>query len=436
MVGRDYISRAILLLGLVPFLILATMIDVRAGGDSTWPQFDYEKSKEKQRTTPGYNKVSSTINKVVNQMNVRGITRQNVKELDASTLSNPLVKVNEKGSIQTYIHVYTFGDEERALLESYEVAIEIVNEKHKIIQAWIPFDKLYQVAQLSFVKKITPPDYGYPRMGSVTTEGDVIHRASELRIAEGLDGTGVKVGVIADGVDNLSSAQASGDLPAGITIQTYAGSGDEGTALLEIVHDLAPGAELGFCGPNTSLEMINCVNDLADSTKFGADIIVDDLSFIFEPYFEDGPLAQAVAGVLSNVIYASSAGNVAQKHYQGNFIGTIVHLCCPEHDFGLAAGGASDVTMNILLYPGTTRIVLQWNEPFGGSGNDYDLIVMDEAESAFLFFSEDVQDGDDDPIEALFLTNTGSGPVRLKLVVPNYSGVDRLVKLFFFGPVG
>ncbi|MHC4310682.1 MAG: S8 family peptidase [Planctomycetota bacterium] len=435
MADRNYLNRAILSLGLIPFLILATMIDVGAGGDSTWPQFDYEKVKEKQRITPGYNKVSSTINKVVNQMNVRGITRQNVKELDASTLSNPLVKVNAKGSIQTYIYVYTFGGEERALLESYEVAIEVVNEKHKIIQAWIPFDKIYQVAQLNFVKKITPPNYGYPRTGSVTTEGDVIHRASELRIAEGLDGTGVKVGVISDGVDNLSSAQASGDLPAGITIQTYAGSGDEGTAMLEIVHDLAPGAELGFCGPDTSLEMINCVNDLADQTKFGADIVVDDLGFIFEPYFEDGPLAQAVAGVLSNVIYASAAGNSAQKHYQGNFIGTIVHLSYPEHDFGLAAGGASDVTMNILLYPGTTWIVLQWNDPFGGSGNDYDLIVTDQAESEPLAVSSGTQDGDDDPIEGLFLINPNPGPVRLKVVVPKFSGADKLVKLFFFGSV-
>ena len=435
MIGHNYISRAILLLGLVLFLILSTMMDVRAGGDSTWPQFDYKKVKEKQRTTPGYNKVSSTINTFINQMKSRGITRQKVQELDPTTLSNPFVKINEKGSIQTYIHVDTYGDEEKALLEYYEVAIEVFNEKHKIIQAWIPFDKIYQVAQLSFVKKITSPDYAIPWVGSVTTEGDIIHRASELRSNQGLDGTGVKVGVISDGVDNLSSAQATGDLPAGITMQTYAGSGDEGTAMLEIIHDLASGAELGFCGPNTSLEMINCVSDLADPTKFGADIVVDDLGFIFEPYFEDGPLAQAVAGVLSNVIYASSAGNSAQKHYQGNFIGTIVHLSYPEHDFGLAAGGASDVTMNILLNPGTTWIVLQWNDPFGGSGNDYDLIVTDEAESAPLFISADIQDGDDDPIEGLLLTNSNPGPVRLKVVVPKVSGADKLVKLFVLGSV-
>lgn len=435
MIRKNYISRAILLLGLILFLILSTTMDVRAGGDSTWPQFDYKKVKEKQRTTAGYNKVSSTINTFVNQMKARGITRQEVQELDPATLSDPFVKINEKGSIQTYIHVDTYGDEEKALLESYEVVIEAFNEKHKIIQAWIPFDKVYEVAQLSFVKKITPPAYAIPWEGSVTTEGDVIHRASELRTNAGVDGTGVKVGVISDGVDNLSSAQATADLPASISIQTYAGSGDEGTAMLEIIHDLAPGAELGFCGPNTSLEMITCVNDLADPTKFGADIVVDDLGFYLEPYFEDGPLAQAVAGVLSKVIYASAAGNSAQRHYQDDFIGTIVHLSYPEHDFGLAAGGASDVTMNILVYPGTTTIILQWNDPFGGSGNDYDLIVTDEAESAPLFSSEGVQDGDDDPIEGLFLTNLNPGPVRLKVIVPKFSGNDKMIKLFFFGSV-
>jgi hypothetical protein len=91
--------------------------------------------------------------------------------------------------------------------------------------------------------------------------------------------------------------------------------------------------------------------------------------------------------------------------------------------------------MNILLYPGTTWIVLQWNDPFGGSGNDYDLIVTDQAESEPLAVSSGTQDGDDDPIEGLFLINPNPGPVRLKVVVPKFSGADKLVKLFFFGSV-
>jgi hypothetical protein len=102
-------------------------------------------------------------------MEAQGMSRQNARDRNAASLSNPLVKVNEEGSIQTYIHVDTFGAEEKALLEKYEAVIEITNEKLGIVQAWIPFDRINEVAQLSFVKRITPPGYGMPQTGKVKT---------------------------------------------------------------------------------------------------------------------------------------------------------------------------------------------------------------------------------------------------------------------------
>jgi hypothetical protein len=140
-------------------------------------------------------KVSFSLRIVIDEMAGRGMTRQNAKELGACALSNRLVRVNEEGSIQTYVHVHSFGAEQKALLESYEAVIEIANEELGVIQAWIPFDKIYEVAELPFVKRITPPRYGAPRTGSVTTEGDTILNADELRALKGFDGSGVKVGM-------------------------------------------------------------------------------------------------------------------------------------------------------------------------------------------------------------------------------------------------
>ena len=95
------------------------------------------------------------------------------------------------------------------------------------------------------------------RSGKVdTTEGDVAHRADVARSTYGVDGAGVVVGVISDGVETLADQQATGDVPAGVTVLPgqEGGSlplacggrskGSEGTAMLEIVHDLAPGADL------------------------------------------------------------------------------------------------------------------------------------------------------------------------------------------------
>ena len=82
--------------------------------------------------------------------------------------------------------------------------------------------------------------------GGNTSEGDLTHGASQARAFYAVTGAGVKVGVISDGVDSLATLQASGDLPAVEVLPGQAGSGDEGSAMLEIVHDLAPGAQLAF----------------------------------------------------------------------------------------------------------------------------------------------------------------------------------------------
>ena len=138
-------------------------------GSRTSPNIPKPKELE-----PESYKISPSIRSILAEMEARNMTRQNARELGASNLSNPFVRVNEEGSIQIYIHVLTFGPEERAQLESYEVVIEIANEKLKIIQAWIPFNRIYEIAQLPFVKRIKAPSYATPRVGSVTTEGDTI----------------------------------------------------------------------------------------------------------------------------------------------------------------------------------------------------------------------------------------------------------------------
>jgi hypothetical protein len=268
------------------------------------------------------------------------------------------------------------------------------------------------VAQLGFVQRIVPPGYAVNWVGAVTTEGDAVLNADQVR-ALGFDGTGVRVGVISDGVDNMATAQGSGDLPATVTIQTHAGSGDEGTAMLEIVHDLAPGAELGFCGPSTSLEMVTCVNDLANI--YGADIIVDDLGFFDQAFFEDDFIAQAVANVVSNgVFYTSSAGNSAETHYQGDYVDSGDGLGSHE----ISAGN------NVFDIPasGIVRVFLQWTNPFDGTASDdYDLCLQgeDALTCEASNFTQDGAGGDDWPWEWRLEDCTGGCSFQVRLVNGN-----------------
>src|SRR3990172_4317386 len=357
-------------------------------------------------------KISSLIMKRISKMQSLGITRENVESVYPTSISDPLVKVDKSGNIQTYIYMENMDQENISKLESMDVKIEIVNSKFNLIQAWVPFDKVEELASLSFVRKITPPSYGILRTGSVNSEGDMVMGSDDVRNMLGFDGTGVMVGVISDGVDNIEASHATGNLPDPDSISIGdPGSGDEGTALLEIIHDIAPGAKLAFSeGFGTSATFINSLNFLVNDAD--VDIIVDDIGFLNEPYFQDGMVAQAVEDAIAKgVVYVSAAGNNADEHYQADYVdetpGDDPDGNNP-HDFGLAEGGASDITMPVLVFPASFSpnnfivVVLQWNDPFDGSSNDYDLFLLDDelnTLSCEFCISTGLQNGSQDPIE-------------------------------------
>jgi len=85
-------------------------------------------------------------------------------------------------------------------------------------------------------------------IGSQNSQGDVTHRADVARTTFGINGTGVKIGVLSDGVISLAASQGLGDLGPVTILPGQAGLvGDEGTAMLEIIHDLAPRRTTIFC---------------------------------------------------------------------------------------------------------------------------------------------------------------------------------------------
>ena len=60
-----------------------------------------------------------------------------------------------------------------------------------------------------------------------------------------MNGSGLKIGVLSDSVDYLGSSQITG-LVTVLSGQSGTPATGEGTAMLEIVHDLAPGTQLYF----------------------------------------------------------------------------------------------------------------------------------------------------------------------------------------------
>ncbi|GID60956.1 hypothetical protein Aco03nite_093600 [Actinoplanes couchii] len=271
--------------------------------------------------------------------------------------------------------------------------------------------------------------------GTTTSEGDRVHAADTARTRYKVTGVGVKVCALSDGVDSLAASQASGDLPADVDVLPgEEGSGDEGTAMLEIIHDLVPNARLGFATAFTS-EASFAANIRALRFDAGCDIIVDDVVYYHESPFQDGLPAQSVNAVTADgAYYFSSAGNEgntldgASGNWEGDFVDSglgVGKFAGDAHDFD---PGTGTQIFNPLSPNSAGRVTtLWWADPLLGSANDYDLYLINAAGDV-TGFSQDSQDGDDDPFEIL---QTGSGTGQ-RLAVVKYSGADRYLQLSVF----
>ena len=290
-----------------------------------------------------------------------------------------------------------------------------------------------------------------PAVGAVsrkvdTGEGDRAHRADAARTTHGVDGAGIAVGVLSDGVNTLAAQQATGDVPALVTILPGqeggafrsscggASTGTEGTAMFEIVHDLAPGAELFFAtAGGGQAQMAQNIEDLCEA---GADVIVDDVGYLFDPAFQDGDIARAISTVTENGChYFTAAGNGGSLHHgtsgvwEGDFAagptlrvdGTVLGTA---HAFG------DDVAWNRITRDSTSGVVLQWADPWGASTNDYDLFLLD-ANNNLLAASTSTQNGTQDPFEYIAGSCVSDRTGTRLVIVRNTGAADRYLRLTY-----
>jgi hypothetical protein len=338
--------------------------------------------------------------------------------------------VSAEGRVQSYIHVAEATDAVIAEIESLGIEVQTRRNYVPVIQALVPQEALEPLAELSNVRWIELPDYAITDTGSLNTAGDGILRADDVRsafAAYGIDGSGVKVGVISDGVLNAGfiASEFDPNLPSSITVDPGhpGNNGDEGTAMLEIIHDLAPGAALYFSGWNpdgtyTSADMEESIEWMISQE---VDVIVDDIQLFREPYFFDGSLALTVEdAVESGVVFVTAAGNRANRHYQG-FWNPDPLTGNQWHDFNVTA--TRDIMLNVSVPAGVTVVAfLQWSDPQGTSSNNYDLHFFESGPDGdeIGFAGDEVQDGqggDDFPIEVASWANnsTEDASVRLRI---------------------
>jgi subtilisin family serine protease len=271
-----------------------------------------------------------------------------------------------------------------------------VLDRH-LLEGYLPVPSLVTAAGLSSdgLMGIRPIYRPLTAVGSVTTQADAVLEADRTRATAppGVDGTGLTIGVLSDsfnhaGLNPLPDGpppSGTGDLPVVnvLSDSTSASNTDEGRGMLELIHDVAPGASLAFATGNGGDAMFaQHIRDLADPAKGNAKIIVDDLTYFDEPFYQDGLVAQAVDDVVTNrgVAYFSSAGNLQDQAYESNsvnFVSATIPTISPSpalyYDFG---GGnvRQSATINGGFIAG-----FQWDQPFftvSGVTSNLDIYYM------------------------------------------------------------
>lgn len=396
-------------------------------------------AREKRSRTPAQRKLASQL--VMGARLRRGDVTLGASTLAAlAALPNQLSNASANGMVKVDVRAHV---DAAVLGHIKQLGGKVLSSvpRFRTVQALMPIDALDTLAALPQVSTIVPA------LGAVTnkvdtSEGDVAHATASARAQYSVTGAGVTVGVLSDGVDTLAARQASGDLPNSpqlTVLSGQAGTGDEGTAMLEIVHDLAPGAKLIFA---TAFEGdAEFAQNIIDLQAAGCDVIVDDVSYLAEAVYQDDIIAQAVNTVTNlGALYFSSAGNDGNltngtaSNYEGDYAGandaTLKSLIEQEgsnatwldvHTF------ATGVRSNRLTSDPTSWVTLQWSDPFAASTNDYDLFLINNAQTNLQAYSTASQSGTQPPLEALDLS-TGS-QTNSRLVIARWSGSARAMRL-------
>ena len=249
----------------------------------------------------------------------------------------------------------------------------VIGQFSQMVGAWLPISSLAQVAALPDLK-LAEPSYkpvlsGLGSVGVVDDQAVQALRSDEARARYSVDGTGITIGILSDSFNSQGGYAgdiATGDLPSGIKVlqDLPPGEGtDEGRAMAQLVYKVAPGAKIAFTTAFSDITafangIINLAKPVAQGGA-GAKIIVDDVAYENEPYFQDGLVSQAVEQVIQQygVTYFSAAGNSGRLAYESAFQ-PVVMSGQPAPGLGtgtfhnFASGGTTDIFQPVELLEG------------------------------------------------------------------------------------
>jgi large repetitive protein len=349
-----------------------------------------------------------------------------------SSLSN---RVEFKGT-NVGVNVRGFGDFNAFVASLRNLGMQVVatNSPTGTVNGFLPIAELPAVAAMAQTIGLSPSYKPHASsVGVASNQSEQTLNAPAARTSFGVTGAGVTVGVLSDSANQfgggLQASISTGDLPSTARVindpatgqpeDGPAGSSDEGRAMMEQIYDIAPGTNILFAtafvgGP------AGFAKNIRDLANAGSQVIVDDVAYADEPFFQDGIIQQAVTDVTNNknVTYLSSAHNSANEGYLSQFRGTQATVVgvgtgrFMDYDPGAGVTTGLPVTIN---NPGF--VAFQYDQPFyttNGVISDVDIFAIDNT-GTVVASGVTNNIATQQPIEFLDFTQTGNFTIVIRV---------------------
>ena len=281
-----------------------------------------------------------------------------------------------------------------------------------LLRAAVPASRIRSLADAPSVARVTLPRRARPAPVSAlfheeTTSEGVAASSANAWIAAGYTGKGVKIGIVDLGFEDYDAGIAAGELPTPAARQDYCDGefdGDwHGTAAAEIVHEMAPDAELHLL----------CVWDELDLVKAAAYAKTKKLNIVTMSVtwpatsrgdgkgVKNTPEWVVADAKKAGILWVQSAGQSAGAHWRGTFVSKDKDVW---HEFA-----TGDETLDITIDSGEELCVWMKWDSWPKSKFDYDIeLTPYEDTDTVLAYSDNTQSGTQTPQESFCWTNEGA----------------------------
>jgi len=311
--------------------------------------------------------------------------------------------------------------------------VDIIGSIDSLVEVKIPIPLITQIVdQVEGISYIRLP--AKPKPLSYLSEGVSLTGASIYHSA-GYTGQGVKVAIIDLGFAGVSSAISNGELPGDVVMVDCTGATctsttfpsetePHGTAVAEIVYDMAPGAQLYLIKVANERNLANaktyCVSN-------GIKVINHSVGWVNQNFYDgvcynSNPVCTANDAYANGILWVNAMGNAAERHYEATFTDSDAN---GWHE----VSGNNEVISISATVGDTIDVFLTW-KAWPTTDQDYDLYLYDNSMN-LVASSLYRQTGTEPPTEAISYTVPSTGAYYLKIKKYNAS-INHHLELYSF----